>query len=164
MATLKFDGANKYIRQLKKLEANTDRTIGRALYAGAAVITDAIRANIEALPSVPDRIGVIAHQCGELTPLTDTAKRGLLDGLGIASMTMENGIYDVKVGFDGYNALRTRQYPKGQPNQLIARVTENGSSYARRQPFIKPAMRAKRAAAEQAMSRVVDKEIEKMMK
>ena len=69
----------------------------------------------------------------------------------------------MKVGFDGYNAVSTMKYPKGQPNQLIARVTENGSSFMDKQPFIRPAINATKDKALEEMQRVIDEEVKKIM-
>ena len=125
---------------------------------------DKIRENIQALPAQPDSYGLIAYRNKWSAPLTDTAKRGLLEGLGITTMEDDNGFYNVKIGFDGYNELRTRKYPKGQPNQLIARSIESGTSISEKRPFVTPAIRATRKEAQQAMANVIDEETEKIMK
>ena len=41
-------------------------------------------------------------------PLTKTAKQGLLDGLGITPMRNDDGVWNVKIGFDGYNDMPTQ--------------------------------------------------------
>ena len=74
-------------------------------------------------------------------------------------MQNENGYINVKLGFDGYNSVKTKKYPKGQPNALIARVTESGSSYRTKTPFIRPAVRATKKAAEQAGQAKIDERI-----
>lgn len=164
MAKWTFDGMDEYIRELNKLETNTDEIIGKAVYEGANIVANAVRANIEALPAENDVEAYKAYRLKEQSPLTKQQKQGLLDGFGIASMIIQNGYYHVKLGFDGYNTLKSKRYPNGQPNVLIARLLENGSSSFKRRPFIKPAVRSKTAECEKTMGRVFDEEIEKLMK
>ena len=169
MARIRFSGLEDYELRLSKLTAKTEEIAGKAIHAGADIITNAIRANIEALPASNDKAGLIAYQKKEPAPLTQTAKQGLLDSLGITPMQDDGGYYNVKIGFDGpdgergYNDLRTQKYPKGQPNVLIARSLESGSSIAQKHPFVRPAINASRKQAENAMAKVIDQELENLM-
>ena len=158
MARIRFSRLEDYELRLSRLAGRTEEIAGKAIYAGADIITNAIRANIEGLAAVDDRAGAIAYQKKAPAPLTRTAKQGLLDGLGITPMQDDGGYYNVKVGFDGYNDIPTRKYPNGQPNQLIARSLESGSSIAQKHPFIRPAINASRKAAEAKMAEVLDEE------
>ena len=164
MARYRVTGMDEYIRQLEDLAGNADGYIGKAVYEGAGLVADAIRANIQGLSAVEDGVGAHAYRAGTYAPLTESAKAGLLEGFGISELRAENGYYHVKLGFDGYNRLRTRRFPKGQPNVLIARTFERGNSFTARRPFIKPALQATRTQCEETMNRVLNDEIEKLMK
>ena len=165
MAKVSFPGLAEYERKLSLLgNKMTDEIAGKAAYAGAKIIADKIRENIDALPAVNDVEGTHAWKAGRSAPLTKKAKRGLQEGLGISRLQNQAGFINVKIGFDGYNDLRTQKYPKGQPNVLVARVTESGSSVAEKRPFIRPAIRAAKAQAEEEMAKVIDTEMEKIMK
>ena len=83
----------------------------KAVCAGAAIVADAVRANIDALPAVKDEWGVIAYNNHWSAPLTETAKKGLQDGFGISPMGSEDGMLNVKLGFDGYNGMKTKKSP-----------------------------------------------------
>ncbi len=169
MAKIAFRNLEAYELQLAHLRARTPAIAGKAIYAGADIITDAIRARIEAMPAVNDREGLVAYYKKEPPPLTESAKKGLLEGLGITRMQDDNGFYNVKIGFDGpegehgYNDLRTEQFPKGQPNVMIARSLESGSSIAEKRPFVRPAINATRKEAEAKMAEIIDNEIKKIM-
>ena len=163
MARIRFSRLDDYTLQLSRLAAHTEEIAGKAIYAGADVITDAIRAKIEALHPSSDKAGLFAYQKKEPAPLTQTAKQGLLDGLRLTPMQNDAGFWNAKVGFDGYNNMPTRKYPNGQPNQLIARSLEFGSSIAQKHPFVRPAINASRKRAEAKMAEVLDKEIKKVM-
>ena len=141
-------GIDEYISQLRNLEFNTEDLIGRAIYKGADIVADAIKANIESLPS---------------SACTDVEKAGLLNGFGIARMQDENGYFNVKAGFDGYNDDVTKKWPHGKPNSMIARSIEGGTSWKAKHPFIAPAVRSSRDAAEKAMAEEIEKGINETM-
>lgn len=146
---------------LSRLEESTDEMIGKAVYAGAGIVADAIKANIKSLP-------IVRGYGTDSNPLpggvTAPQKAGLIDGLGIAPMQDDMGYLNVKIGFDGYNATKTEKYPQGQPNQLVARGVESGTSWKKKKPFIRPAVNASRNRAEAEMARILDEEIKKVSK
>ena len=149
---------DEYIYKLDQMHANTEEMIGRSIFPGAAIVTDAIRAGIEGIPEAPSH-----YARGMKTGLTASQKAGLLDGLGIAVMRNDGGFLNVKVGMDGYNSTVTKRWPKGQPNALIIRALESGTSFQVRQPVIAPAIRSSRNAAIQKMKEQFDEETRKVM-
>lgn len=161
MAKITFPGLNDYELMISRLTKDVDSVAGKAIYAGAGIVADAIKENIKALPIVrgygttenPLPGGVTAPQ-----------KAGLIDGLGISPTQSDAGFLNVKIGFDGYNATKTEKYPQGQPNQLVARGVESGTSWKQKKPFIRPAINASKSRAEAEMARILDQEIEKITK
>lgn len=160
MARIEFKGISNYTKKLEKLGISERTTIGKSIYAAADIVTDAIRQNIQALPTQAG-----SSPKGELrSGISPPQKQGLLDSLGIASVQQDaKGFYNVKVGFDGYNSVKTKAYPKGQPNAMIARSAEGGSSIMAPHPFVAPAVRKTRRAAEKKMKEIVDAETKKIM-
>ena len=157
--TIKPSGEiDEYIHKLDQMHANTEEMIGRSIFPGAAIVTDAIRAGIEGIPEAPSH-----YARGMKTGLTASQKAGLLDGLGIAVMRNDGGFLNVKVGMDGYNSTVTKRWPKGQPNALIIRALESGTSFQARQPVIAPAIRSSRNAAIQKMKEQFDEDTRKVM-
>lgn len=161
MAKITFPGLSDYELMISRLSKGVDDIAGKAIYAGAGIVADAIKENIKDLPIVrgygttenPLPGGVTAPQ-----------KAGLIDGLGISPMQSDAGYLNVKIGFDGYNATKTDKYPQGQPNQLVARGVESGTSWKQKKPFIRPAINASKSRAEAEMARILDQEIEKITK
>lgn len=151
-------GVDEYIASLDKLKYKVPEIAGKAIYQGAAIVADQIRANIEALPTEEKN----SRNRGRREP-TQAEKAGLLEGLGVAKKRTENGNVNVKIGMDGYNSDVTEKYPKGKPNAMIARSIESGTSFTVRHPFISSAVRAKKEAAEEAMRAEVDKQLEEIM-
>lgn len=137
-------GIDQYVTQLTNLEFTAHDSIGRAIYKGAAIVADAVKANIPSLPK---------SSCSNLE------KAALMDGLGIAKMRDDGGMWNVKIGFDGYDSIKTKTFPKGRPISMIARSIESGTSFRKKHPFVAPAVNATKAAAEMAMAEEINKEL-----
>lgn len=161
MARFEFGGIDNYIKQLNKLQQSTkDGVVGKTVYAGAAVVADSVRRAIQALPVGDGR----ARDGGLVDTVTLPQKAGLLDGFGVSRMEDDNGFVNVKLGFAGYNSTRTEKYPRGQPNALIARAVNSGTTFRKKTKFVDKAVNSAKKAAEAAMDAACSREIEKIMK
>jgi len=149
----------EYAEYLQRIGANTKEICGAGVYAMAEVVTDKIRANLDALPTVEESEALAAYREQRKTSLTSAQKKGLQASLGISKIENDNGYWNVKVGFDGYNKVKTRKYPNGQPNALIARATESGSSVREKTPFVRPAVSASQKKALEAAKIKIDQRI-----
>ena len=154
MATWKFEGLDEYLRQLEKLQGSSHEAIGKAIYEGAAIVAQSCRAEIEGLP---------VNNQYKNDGITSVQKRGLLDGFGISHEQTDNLYRNVKLGFDGYNGQKTKKYPNGQPNSMIARSVNSGTSWRKKNPFIDRGTRRSKAACEDKMQQVIEEEIKKAM-
>lgn len=154
MATWKFKGLDEYLRKLEQLQNSSDEAVGKAIYEGAGIVAKACASAIQSLP--------VNNQYGQ-GGITSVQKAGLIEGFGI-SHAQTDGLYrNVKLGFDGYNGQKTKKYPNGQPNSLIARSINSGSSYRQKNPFIDRATSASRSACEAKMKSVIETEIDRIM-
>ena len=151
-------GLDEYLAKLGNLQTKSPEAIGKAIYKGAEIVADQVRANIQALPVEGN-----GHRKGRRNP-TQVEKDGLLAGLGIARKQERNGYVNVKIGMDGYNSDVTEKYPNGKPNAMIARSIESGTSFVNRIPFIASAVRSSKAAAEEAIKNELEKQLEDIMK
>ena len=159
MAQIKFIGIDDYFAQLNKLGTKATGLCKRALYDGAAVIANSVRAEVNALPT-SDRDA----KNGESQPILSYEKDGLVEGLGIAKMKDEHGVIYTRIDFDGYNRLKSKKYPSGHPNSMIARAINSGTSKRRKNPFMTRGVNKGRAQAQAAMSARMDADIEEIMK
>lgn len=160
MASFKFEGVDELVAQYEKLDRNSHEVIGKAIYQGASVVMKSVVSAVDGL-TVDNRFGT------ETAPTNGPStiqKIGLQQSLGIAPMRQDGDFWNVKIGFDGYNSVHTKTWPQGQPNSMIARSIESGTSWMRKQPFMRKAEQSSRGACERAMSDVVDKEIAKIIK
>lgn len=151
---------DNYIEKLEDLQAKTPTMIGKALYPVAKEVTDSIHSAIQQLP-IEVRWGTTADK---LDGITSVQRSGLLDGLGITKMENKDGVYNVKIGFDGYNRTKTTRWPKGQPNAMVARSIVSGTSFRNKNNFVQKAVNKSKKIAIKQMEEVIDKEIENIMK
>ncbi len=162
MAKLTFSKASDYGLRLERMEdVFRSRQISeKAVAAGAEIVADEIRNNLEQLPTDEYRRledGEIFHG------IPEGQKRDLLDNFGLTPIDSDkNGFLHTKAGFDGYGSFPTNAYPKGVPNLLLARAVESGSSVRQKTPFVEPAVKATRKAAVEAMEKVIDDELKKI--
>lgn len=152
-------GLDNYIAYLQKINLLSSDMVGEAVYDMAKVVADKVRANIEELPAVSNAANIATYKQG-FSRLSEPEKQGLLEGFGVSPMQNDDGYVNVKLGFDGYNSVKTKKYPNGQPNALIARVTNSGSSYRQKTRFVDKAVSATRKQAEEAGQAKIDEKIE----
>lgn len=163
MARFRMRGMDEYEKMLSKL--NSSKTIraviGVTIYSGAGIVADAMKAEIEALPVIDHRIR--GSERKKLTGITSVQKRGLIEGFGISKMEREGGYYCVKLGFDGYNDVETPNSGY-QPNAMIARAVNSGTSFREKNPFVDRAVNKSKGEAEQAMKKKLEEQFEKIVK
>lgn len=151
-------GLDNYITYLKKINLLSSDMVGEAVYDMAKVVADKVRANIEALPAVSNAANIATYKQG-VSRLSEPEKRGLLDGFGVSPIQNDDGYVNVKLGFEGYNSVKTKKYPNGQPNALIAGVTNSGSSYRQKTRFVDKAVSSTQKQAEKAGQAKIDEKI-----
>lgn len=141
MARMTFMLGEEYGEKLLQTACSSEAIAKKAIYEAADIVTNKIRENLEVnLAGSTQSAGALSKSLG-ITPILQD----------------KNGIWNAKIGFDGYDE-------KGVPNQLKARVMESGSSRVQKRPFVRPAVNAVRKDAQAAMQKVIDEELEKIMK
>lgn len=159
MAKLKVgNGLNKYLEQLGNLEYEADGMAGQAIFEGAKIVADKIRANIASLPVQDGPV-----KGGVRRDPTQVEIDGMLAGLGIARKQVDGSFINVKIGMDGYNTHVTEKYPKGHANAMVARTINAGSTWMNRHPFINDAVKATKKQAEEAMREKIEERIKETM-
>lgn len=144
-----------YLQTINRLGGDVEEVAKKAVYEGTKVMADQVRANIQALPT-DEHWGTSENP---LHGVKAIQKQGLLDGFGVAEMRNDGGLINTMIGFDksGYNKL-------GQPNLMVARATQSGTSFSDKIPFFDNAVRAARSAARGKMVEVAEQELEKITK
>ena len=151
-----------YERRLAALTESSREIIGEVIYEGAAIAAEAVS---EELKKIPVRSGnAFGTPEKPVEGLTLPAKQGLIDGFGISPMQDDGGFLNVKLGFDGYNSVKTKNFPKGQPNALVMRGLEGGTSWLKSRPTVRVAIRRASAAVKKKMEETTDEKIKQKMK
>lgn len=159
MAKISFTGLDSYMEKLQKLGQNADEFASKAIYEAAGIVADEIRSGIDSL-DVNGEENATKYEVER----REKQKQGLIESFGIANAQNDNGFINVKVGFEGYNQIKTPKYPRGQPNKMVARIFNSGTSYNRKQPFFDTAVRISKKRAQLKMKEVFESEIEKTIK
>lgn len=156
MAKIEMKGLDRYTKALSHLEARARaEVIGKAIFDGADVVADEIRAGMEALPTEGGR----ASDRRPLIGPNPVQKKHLISSFGIAPMKETDGFYHVKMGWAGYNPIRTIRWPAGQPNAMVARSVERGTSFMQANPFVKKAVSRARKKSIAAMQARIDERL-----
>ena len=137
MPKMTIKGLDDVVSSLSRAGANTDKLCKKALYEGAKIVADEVKKGVQGIP-------VVNGYGTDSDPLPGGAKAlqkaGLLNSLGVSTFRDSGGNIDTSIGFDGYNLLKTKKHPGGQPNRLIARSIESGTSFQMKHPFVRPAI------------------------
>lgn len=157
MATMKWTGMDEYLAKLERLTDDREY-IGTAIYAGADIVANSIRAQINALPVGPGW----GNKGEKIRTITSVQKKGLQDGFGIARMRKDGDYYNVKLGFEGYNGQKTHSHPTGQPNSMIARSICAGTSFRAQNDFVGRAIRKEKTNAEKKMEQTFEEALAKL--
>lgn len=147
-----FEGLDEYLDKIENIGGSSTGMAKRALYDGVAVVGESIRQAIQDLPYHPTK--GISH----------AQKDGLLDGLGYSFMKRKKGNWYLKIGFDGYNNVKTEKYPNGQPNAMIAAAINSGTSRRKKTNFIYKAVNKSKQESLAMMKKRFDSDIQNVMK
>lgn len=161
MATITFKKGDEYLMKLSKLEAATvEKVCGPAIYDAAGLVADNIMLS---LLQVPTDEGFGTSDNPVAGPKKEQ-KKALYESFGITKMEDDGtGFLNVKIGFDGYNNIKTKRWPNGQPNQLVARSIESGTSFMLKHPFVKEGVSVSRKKAREILKKDVEQNIKKIM-
>lgn len=163
MAKMTIKGLDEYALALSRLEKSNLDISKKAIYGAAGIVADKIRANLESIPIEKSRY---ATEKNKLNGVTVKQKKDLANGLGISpiSKSEDDNFINVKIGFDGYGSTKTKKFPNGVPNVLLARSIESGASFRNKKPFVRTAVNSVRKEAVTLMGNIIEQEIKKEMK
>ena len=166
MAKIELKGFDVYIRQLQALYASADKMCKAVVFEGAAILANGIRQELVSdVEAISDHAAMASFNAGIKHRISESQKQGLIDSLGISVIGKDRrGRTQCSVGFAGYNSVQTDTWPNGQPNAMIARSLNKGTSYMYRDAFVDRAIRAHKEEIIAAMQGAADAYIEKKMK
>ena len=140
MAIAQYKIPDEFLDKISRLADRTDEIIPRVLEAGAEVVHEQVRQNLQAV--IGKGIKYPSRSTGEL-----------LGALGISPAKLDrNGNFNVKVGFDEPRSGTAS-------NALVASVLEHGKHGQPPRPFMRPARSAARHETIEAMKRKLEEEV-----
>lgn len=165
MASIEFEGIDEYAKRLSALWKDSEEICKRAVYEGANVVANAIKANLDSIPIQEGESGLppVAHEGEKLYGVSRRQKADLIAGFGLAPIKNDQVYINTKAGFDGYGSVKTKKYPKGVPNSMLMRSVESGTSFRKKHPVVRPAVTRSRKQAQAKMGETIDEEIAKRM-
>jgi len=132
-----------FLEKLSRLGSRTDEISKRVLEAGGEIVLAKTKSNL-------------ASVIGSGTAYDSRTTGELERSLGLTPVKVDkNGNHNIKLGF-------SEPRSDGGSNAKIANILEYGKSGQRAKPFLKPAKSASKAAAEDAMKRKFQEEVDKI--
>lgn len=165
MAKLQVKGLDEYAEKLARLSKNTDGALRDTVRGGASVVADAIKGGLKSLPVQEGENGLppYATEGEKLTGVSRKQKQDLIDSFGLAPIENGDGYIHTKAGFDGYGSVKTKKYPEGVPNAMLARSIESGTTFREKTPVIRKAVNSSRKQAVEKMNQIIEEKIRKEM-
>ncbi len=143
MARCDIKMGDEFLEKLSRLGSRTDEIVESVLEAGGEVVLNKVKSNLSAV-------------IGNGTQFDSRSTGELEKSLGLSPVKVDkNGNHDIKIGF-------AEPRSDGGSNAKIANILEHGKHGQRAKPFMKPAKSASKSAAQEAMKRKFDEEIEKI--
>lgn len=136
MVSIQFNGLDQFTQLCKLTVKETDKILGRTIFPGGGTMYRYALQATQALPVEPEGFKHSGRRIG----ISQAQKDGLIESLGIACIRKDKYGMNVKIGFDGYNSIKTKRWPKGQPNMMVARSVNGGTSFLRPTYFMDKAV------------------------
>ena len=159
---MKVDGIDEFLADITKVFDDAELIYRRCAYEGAKVLADEVKKGIEGL-KVDNGWGTQEHP---LNGVNGYVKADIRDGMGISKIETEGGLTKVSVGFSGYSSrvTSTKRWTTGTPIQMLARSVESGTSFMRKQPFVRPAINRAKKKIDEAIEKEAVNLIKERMK
>lgn len=161
MATWKMKGLDEYIEKLEAISGDAEEQIKRAVYVGAGIVADEIKASLLTMPTHDaDDFGT---QKDPISGLTEEQKQDVINGFGITRFKKEDHLIYVKCGFAHASRTKTKRFPGGVPNATLMRSVESGSSFRVKTPLIRQAVNRSKSRALEAIKQEFETQINMIM-
>lgn len=157
MASWKSEGIEEFVNLCIFTDRQLSNLIKRSIFPGAKIMGNAVGEVVRNLPTDDT-----SHHHGKRRSITSRQKEGLVESYGIAKVRERRWGWNVKIGFDGYNDIVSKRWPKGQPNAMVARSLNSGTSFLQKNPFMDMTVAANEAATVEAIEKEFDKRLDRL--
>ena len=156
---MKVDGMEEISEMLTQMEQQAPQVAAKALYEGAAVMSKAVRAGAAGIKTAPFKYA----KDGE-SRLPSPEEKAIVEsvGAGIAKFDKNGTEVNTSVGYRnaGYAELDGRMKPIPQ----IVNAINSGTSFMKKQPFVRRAASGATQRAIETMKTVIEAEFNAMNK
>ena len=158
--TMEVSGMDELEKRLGQLGEKGQEIASAGLYEGAGVMADAVSQAVQGIATkrfkYPAPPGKQRMPSPEEKAVLENARKG------VAKFRKTPMNVNTSVGFQnsGYGSLNGKRVPI----PMIANAINSGTSFMKKQPVIRKAARASKAAAQDAMVRTAEKMLEELSK
>ena len=149
----------EYLELLKGALEKRKELFQKSIKPGADIVADYCKAELNNL-RVDDTPYIFISQYNKKRGLSQKQKEGLIKSMGLAPLKKKQDGWDVKLGFDGYNDIKSSRWKNGQPNAMIARSVNKGTSFMVAQPYMDRTI----VATEYKADKAIEEEFIKLFK
>ena len=139
--SIQWEGADELLRKMDKLPEKAAEIAAEALYEGAGVMADAVSQAVHGIATEDFR-----YAAGGRKRMPSPEEKAILEGAkhGVARFRNDGTRIQTSIGFDnaGYADLNGKR----KPIPLIANSINHGTSFMKKQPFLRKAMAQQGAA------------------
>ena len=156
--TMKVDGLTELSEMLTNMAEKAPAAASKAVYEGAGIVADEVRNQIGKISTAPFHYAVFVTR--EPSP----EEKAIVEqaGAGIAKFSKNGSEVETSVGFAkaGYATLKGKTVPIAK----IANAINSGTSFMKKQPFMRRAANSGGKKAIDAMKKSIEKSFEEMKK
>ncbi len=140
--SIQWDGADELLRKMDKLPEKAAKIAAQALYEGAGVMADAVSRAVHGIATEEFR-----YAKGGRTRLPSPEEKAIVQNAkhGVAKFRNNGAVIQTSIGYQ--NAGYAKLGGKTKPVPLIANAIESGTSFMKKQPFMRKAVSQNQGAA-----------------
>ena len=154
---MKVDGLTEISKMLSNMAEKAPAAASKAVYEGAGIVADEVRAQIDKINTEPFHYAVFVTR----EPSPEEKAIVQQAGAGIAKFSKNGTEVETSVGFAkaGYAQLNGKTVPIAK----IANAINSGTSFMRKQPFIRNAVNNGKAKASEAIVARCEEEFNRLI-
>ena len=157
--SIQVTGMEELLNKMDKLPEIADKVAAEALYEGAGVVADQVSQAVRGIATEPFR-----YAAGGRTRKPSPEEKAIMQGAakGISKFRRDGASINTSVGIQkaGYAVLDG----KTKPIPLIANAINSGTSFMKKQPFIRQAISKSKAAAMAKIQQTAEQLVDSMFK
>ena len=140
--SIQWDGADELLRKMDKLPEKAAKIAAEALYEGAGVMADAVSQAVQGIATEEFR-----YATGGRTRMPSPEEKAIVANAkhGVAKFRNDGTKIQTSIGYQnaGYAMLKGKR----KPIPLIANSINHGTSFMKKQPFMRQAISKNQGAA-----------------